>query len=235
MAIDVGHHVLDVGCGTGVLLPLLAELATASGTVTGVDYSEEMLEAARTRVASTPLAAGVRLVIGDATSLPFDDDSFDAAHVERVLMHLEDPDTAIREMRRVVRPGGWVVAAEPDNPGVRIDHPADPEAIALMAAHEDTTFRNPGIGLELNRRFAQAGLVDRRVEPMTDASLSYDPISAEGDRISSAALVTDGVLTTHRAEAAIAYLEAASERGEYTWLGTMVIVAARVPGDAVEL
>jgi Methylase involved in ubiquinone/menaquinone biosynthesis len=224
-----GDDLLDVGCGTGVLLPLLAELATATGTVTGIDYAADLIEAARTRVASTPLAARIRLVQGDATSLPFKDDSFDAAHVERVLMHLEDPDAAIREMCRVVRPGGWVVAAEPDTTGVRIDHPADPEAMALMMTRELASFQNPGMGLELNRRFAQAGLVDRKVEPMIDADLGYDAISAEGDRLSAAALVADGVLTTERAEAAIAYLEAASDRGEYTWLGTMIIVAGRVP------
>ena len=106
MTIEAGNDLLDVGCGTGVLLPVLAELATVSGTVTGIDHAADLIEAARVRVGSLPLAANVSLVLGDATSLPFNDDAFDAAHVERVLMHLDDPDATIRKMRRVVRPGG---------------------------------------------------------------------------------------------------------------------------------
>lgn len=228
MGIEAGHDVLDVGCGTGVLLPVLADLVADGGTVTGVDYSPALIEDARERIASSPHADVIRLVEGDATSLPFEDAAFDSAHVERVLMHLDDPDAAIREMRRVVRPGGWVVAAEPDSLGVRLDHPADPEGFAILSAHDVTAFRNPGIGVELNRRFAQAGLVDRRIVPMIDVDLTYDPIAAEGDRTAAAELVAAGILSAERAEAIIGYLEAAAVRGEYTWLGTMVITAGRV-------
>jgi SAM-dependent methyltransferase len=229
MALAPGSRVLDVGCGTGVLLPALAEAVGRSGSVAGLDYSADLLRTARERVETEGIADVVTIIEGDATKLPFDDASFDSAHTDRVLMHLDDADAAIREMRRVVRPGGWVVAAEPDSLGVRIDHPADPETMALIADRDLRSFRNPNMGLELNRRFAQAGLVDRRIEPMIDFDPSYDPIAAAGDRRAAEALVAEGRISAERAEAAIRYLEEAAARGEYAWLGTMVVAAGRVP------
>jgi SAM-dependent methyltransferase len=229
MALAPGSRVLDVGCGTGVLLPALAQAVGRQGSVAGLDYSADLLRTARERVETEGIADIVTLTEGDATKLPFDDASFDAAHTDRVLMHLDDADAAIREMRRVVRPGGWVVAAEPDSLGVRIDHPADPEAMALIADRDLRSFRNPNMGLELNRRFARSGLVDRRIEPMIDFDPSYDPIAAAGDRSAAEALVAEGRISAERAEAAIRYLEQAAARGEYAWLGTMVVAAGRVP------
>ncbi len=229
-----GDRVLDVGCGSGVLLPALGELVTPGGEVIGLDYAQPLLDAARERLEGTSTAAVVTLVQGDAHQLPFEDAAFDAAHVERVLIHLEDADKALREIRRVVRPGGWVVAAEPDAAGIRIDHPADPEAMALIAERDTAAIRNPGMGLELNRRLAKAGLVDRRIEVFTELDRSYHPISAAGDRDAADALVADGELGRDRADAAIAYLEGASERGEYAWIGSMVVVAGRVPDEPAE-
>lgn len=230
MGLRAGDRALDVGCGSGVLLPALAELVSPGGSVVGIDHSQDLLDSARARLDATAAGGSVTVVQGDAHHLPFADDAFHAAHVERVLMHLEDPDQALREMRRVVRPGGWVVAAEPDTAGLRIDHPTDPEAMALIAARDMAAIRNPGIGLELNRRLAAAGLVDRRIEVFTEFDRHYHPISAAGDREAAEALVQEGLLSRERAEAAIAYLEVASERGEYAWMGTMVLAAGRVPG-----
>jgi SAM-dependent methyltransferase len=229
MVLRQGDRILELGCGSGVLLPPLAEAASDS-TVVGVDYSTEMLQEARRRVFEQELSEQVSVVKCIASDLPFGDSIFDAAHVERVLMHLEDPDSAICEMRRVVRPGGWVVAAEPDTLGIRIDHPLDPEAMTMIAMRDVSSVRNPGIGLELNRRFAIAGLVDRRVEALTDFDPNYDPTAASGDRAAASELVAQGTLDADRAEAAIAYLQQAAAEGTYAWLGTMVVAVGRVPG-----
>ncbi|MEY2420352.1 MAG: hypothetical protein QOI95_419 [Acidimicrobiaceae bacterium] len=230
MVVRHGDRILELGCGSGVLLPPLAE-AARDGTVVGVDYSTEMLQEARRSVLEHEFSEQVSVVKCIASDLPFGDSTFDAAHVERVLMHLEDPDSAICEMRRVVRPGGWVVAAEPDTLGIRIDHPLDPEAMTMIAMHDVSSVRNPGIGLELNRRFAIAGLVDRRVEPLTDFDPNYDPIAVAGDRAAASELVAQGTLDADRAAAALAYLRQAAANGTYAWLGTMVVVAGRVPDD----
>lgn len=94
-----GHDVLEVGCGTGLILRRLADLARSAR---GVDLSEGMLAKARAR--------GLDVVQADATHLPFPDASFDVAVSFKVMAHVQDIRGAMAEMARVVRPGGYVVA-----------------------------------------------------------------------------------------------------------------------------
>lgn len=95
-----GRLVLDVGAGTGALC---RALRAAGATPVALDFSAEML--ARTRGAAS------RQVIGDMLALPFLDDAFDAALAGFSISHVEAPELALAEMRRVVAPGGLVVAA----------------------------------------------------------------------------------------------------------------------------
>ncbi|MBI4953710.1 MAG: methyltransferase domain-containing protein [Myxococcales bacterium] len=94
-----GKSVLEVGCGTGLLLERMRDFA---GEARGIDLSPGMLERARSR--------GLDVVEGSATSLPFPDASFDVACSFKVLAHVRDVRRAVGEMLRVVRPGGVVVA-----------------------------------------------------------------------------------------------------------------------------
>ena len=165
LELQPGARVLEVGCGNGNFLPVLAAAVSPSGRVIGIDHAPTFVEEARSRIERAGLAGRVGVQPGDALALPFDDASFDAAHCERVLMHLEDPNAALREMARVVRPGGWISAAEPDWAGYRVDH-ADREAMDLLfprALH----FRQADAGLTLYRRMGEVGLVERRARPMT--------------------------------------------------------------------
>jgi SAM-dependent methyltransferase len=75
----------------------------------GVDASRRALEVAQAR---TRNAAGVSLVHGDLTALPFDAGSFDAVRADRVLLHVSEPETAVAELVRVARRGGRVVVTE---------------------------------------------------------------------------------------------------------------------------
>jgi ubiquinone/menaquinone biosynthesis C-methylase UbiE len=107
-----GERVLDVGCGTGSLtfaLPKAANLAA----VTGIDYSETYLDAARAENEDPRIAFRQ----GDACALPFADGAFDRALALLVLQFIPEPELAVAEMRRVVRPGGTVAAAVWDHFG----------------------------------------------------------------------------------------------------------------------
>lgn len=226
-----GERVLELGCGTGVFLPSLAAAVGPAGQVVGLDHNPGFLEEARQRVEAAGASAVVSFEAADAMRLPYPAASFDAVHVERVLMHLEDPDAALREVRRVLKPGGRFVAAEPDSSGVRTDHPDDPEAMALIAAQDLVQVRQPAIGLELNRRMARAGFVERLIEVFTQFDPHYHPVALAGDRQAAEDLVAAGTLDRARADAAIRSLEEAHSRGEYAWIGSMVVALGRVPAS----
>jgi demethylmenaquinone methyltransferase / 2-methoxy-6-polyprenyl-1,4-benzoquinol methylase len=106
-----GDRVLDVATGTGAVA---AELIRRKGcTVVGLDQSPEMLAEARLR-----LPPGVELVEGDADHLPFPAGSFSALTFTYLMRYVDDPAATLRELARVVRPGG-TIAGVPPNPAAR--------------------------------------------------------------------------------------------------------------------
>ncbi len=94
-----GARVLEAGCGTGLILHQVAGFARSA---VGIDLSPGMLEKARQR--------GLSVANASITHLPFADESFDVAYSFKVLAHVEPIGEALREMARVVRPGGYVLA-----------------------------------------------------------------------------------------------------------------------------
>jgi demethylmenaquinone methyltransferase / 2-methoxy-6-polyprenyl-1,4-benzoquinol methylase len=110
-----GASVLDVCCGTGDLALELARTVGRIGQVTGLDFSAEMLQRAA-RKAPRADAAQVEWVRGDATAMPFADNSYAAATIAFGLRNLPDPEAGLRELARVVRPGGRVVCLEITRP-----------------------------------------------------------------------------------------------------------------------
>jgi demethylmenaquinone methyltransferase/2-methoxy-6-polyprenyl-1,4-benzoquinol methylase len=109
-ALAPGDHALDVATGTGDLAVELDRRVGPDGEVVGSDFSERMLELARTK------APGLRFEHGNALALPYDDDSFDAATVGFGARNFSDLPKGLREMARVVRPGGRVVILEITTP-----------------------------------------------------------------------------------------------------------------------
>jgi SAM-dependent methyltransferase len=97
--------VLDVGCGTGVFAREVARRTGSSGSVTGIDLSESMLGVAR------DMCPSVDFRQGSATNLPFEDAGFDVVVSSFMLMFIPEPGLAIREMHRVLRPGGRLVVS----------------------------------------------------------------------------------------------------------------------------
>ena len=108
--------VLDVATGTGAVA---AELQRTKGcAVIGVDQSAEMLAVARQRLAGT----GIQLVEASAGHLPLDETSFDALTFTYLLRYVDDPAATLRELARVVRPGGTVASLEFGVPRAPVPH-----------------------------------------------------------------------------------------------------------------
>lgn len=106
-----GDSALDVCCGTGDLTLELAQRVAPSGKAVGCDFSEPMLDLARDKAAQRG-ASGVRFEWADALKLPYDDGRFDAAGVGFGVRNFADLDQGLREMARVLRPGGRLVVLE---------------------------------------------------------------------------------------------------------------------------
>ena len=107
-----GQDLLDIGCGPGTITIDLAQ-RVAPGRVTGIDTDAGVLA----RAANLARERGVDtvdFVVGDVHALDFPDASFDVVHAHQVLQHVGDPVGALREMRRVCRPDGWVAARDSD-------------------------------------------------------------------------------------------------------------------------
>ena len=107
-----GQRLLDVGCGPGTITADLAELV-GSGEVVAIEREQSVVDEAAA-VATERGLSNVIVELGDVYQLAYDDDSFDVVHAHQVLQHLSDPISALREMRRVTKPGGVVAARDAD-------------------------------------------------------------------------------------------------------------------------
>jgi ubiquinone/menaquinone biosynthesis C-methylase UbiE len=138
---DAGQgHLLDVACGPGVVT---AAIASTAASVVALDATDEMLEKARVRCATANLA-NVRFKRGDAEHLPFDEAQFDGVVTRSAVHHFANPQRALTEMFRVLRPGGTAVIVdvvsseelEESNLQNAIERLRDPSHVRMLRATE---------------------------------------------------------------------------------------------------
>jgi SAM-dependent methyltransferase len=164
--LDGASRVLEVGCGTGAIL---TEFDKRSFTAHGIDHNLPRLNEARLH------APQAQLLCGDALSLPYAGQAFDMTCCHFLLLWVGDPLRALREMRRVTRPGGYVLAlAEPDYLQ-RVDRPL---ALAPLGRLQTESLRrqgaDPGLGLRLAGLFHQAGIEIVETGPLKAQSNAAD-------------------------------------------------------------
>lgn len=108
-------RILDVGCGIGHWGRLMLSLVSERATLVGIDREPKWVAEATARAAKRGLSARTDYLLGDATQLPFEDASFDVVTCQTLLIHLKDPEAALAGMKRVLKPGGLLIVAEPQN------------------------------------------------------------------------------------------------------------------------
>lgn len=166
-----GSMVADVGCGTGEDVCALAQRVGAVGHVIGFDLSEAMLSEARERHSSL---SSVSFQQAPSQTLPAPENHFDAIRADRVLIHVPDPVATIREMVRVLKPGGRLVISEPDMPGCWVASSNYP-LTSLVMEQIASSCAAPYLARDLWTLFHDAGLADVRLVVRTVTV--FDPAS----------------------------------------------------------
>jgi SAM-dependent methyltransferase len=166
IGIKAGERVVDIGCGPGGVLHLLAKRVGPTGSVLGIDRGAHFVESARRFAAGLGLTQ-VEVREGDAYDTGLPRASFDGAHMRLVLVNVPRPEAIVRELVSLVRPGGWVASFEASYSMPDMSDPPSPEYSRLRAAYEAYA-RSQGIDLRVGRRthrlFRDAGLTDINVD-----------------------------------------------------------------------
>jgi SAM-dependent methyltransferase len=159
-----GRRILDVGCGRGKTQVHLSRLRLTQVELFAVDIALERVQTALATARSHNIRAG--FAAADACALPFPDGTFDSTFTVAVLQHINDVSRAVAELARVTRPGGRIVAVEPDNAaryfyssseaGARAYTAAGRFFAALSHARGDST--DPSVGPKLPTLFAANGI-----------------------------------------------------------------------------
>jgi ubiquinone/menaquinone biosynthesis C-methylase UbiE len=173
LGIAPGERILEIGCGSGVVLRDLARRVAPGGRAVGLDPSPAMLTVARELAAAAGLAELVELHEGDARSLPFADGAFDAVLAVTALVHIPDVERTVAEMVRVARRGGRVGVFDRDNDTYFISHPDRALTRRIIAAGSEHTLVNPWIARQAPLMLQAHGLRDVRVRAFV--SLEQDP------------------------------------------------------------
>jgi ubiquinone/menaquinone biosynthesis C-methylase UbiE len=160
--LHAGMTLLDCGCGPGTITAGLAE-AVAPGLTIGVDLAVEQIELAKTNVAHGS-AANVRFEVQNVYALSYADATFDAVFAHALIGHLHDPVSALREMGRVLKPGGVIGVRDPDFAGFLLA-PTDSlidGAFDLYVRFRQDNGGDPYIGRRLREHVRRAGLARTR-------------------------------------------------------------------------
>jgi SAM-dependent methyltransferase len=171
LAASAGDRILDVGCGPGFLCLELNDDVGPAGLVVGVDSSSAMLELAAKRCEGR---SNVEFHDGDATSLPVEDASFDAAVCVQVLEYVQDVDAGLSEIYRAVRPGGQVVVWDVDWSTLSW-YSEDPGRMARVLGAWDEHLAHPALPRVLAPAMRSAGFSQVSMEAHTFATAHFDP------------------------------------------------------------
>ena len=180
--IKPGQKIVDVGCGPGDFTRQLARLSKQKATILGIDSNEKSIRAATTDTKKARLSQCVSYELGDVYKIPLEDGYADLTCCRTLLMHLTEPLKAVKEMARVTRTGGSVVALEGGKMGAFYD--SNDEEYSMLAERAYEAWINGirklegkefKIGEKLPGIFQKAGLSGIKAEVQADAWLYSDP------------------------------------------------------------
>jgi ubiquinone/menaquinone biosynthesis C-methylase UbiE len=220
--ITAGHKVLDLGCGIGGATIPIAEITGPTGLAAGVDLSSAMIEHATRRAANR---SEIEFRLGDACSVPYPDAFFDVARSERLFLYLPDRFAAIKEMMRVVKPGGRVCLLDTDIDCTGV-YSKNPVLMRKMTSLVAASMPNPNSARELPALARQAGLNDLKTELFATSTPHEFFLRAIGSSLIKAA--EDGIVPRTEVEECLAEQAALQASGDFFQMWIFVHVTGTV-------
>jgi arsenite methyltransferase len=225
LALKPGERVLDLGCGPGLLAVEMANAVGAAGHVEAIDSSPSMLVLAERRAAALE---NVHFWQADVTALPFEDASFDAAVCVQVYEFVPDIALALRELRRVLKPGGRAVVIDTDWESC-VWHSGDDARMQLVLASWDRHCPHPHLPRELGPLMRAAGLDVESVGVIPIVNTTHEPQTYSFGAIDMIAAHARTRLDPGIADAWADDLRAIGARGEYFFSLNRFAFTARRP------
>lgn len=215
MVIERASSVLDLGCGTGVVTRAICRRDGFQGHVLGIDISPYLVAAAQRLARAEGVAGAVEFRCGDSRSLEIADGAFDAAVSHTLISHVADPLGVLREIARVVKPGGKIGIFDGDFASITFasDDPqqgkADDEAIIGAIVTQPRVMR------QMPQLLREAGLRLERSFPYLVADIGQADFFAPTLQSFLRVLPKSGAMSEDRAQAFVADMTRRSERGVF--------------------
>ena len=224
LALEPGLSVLEVGCGLGDDARRMADKVSPDGWIVGMDASAKLIGDASRQAPSNPLIDWIQ---ADARRLPFGTESFDRCRVDRTLQHVARPGAAIREMARVLKPGGILLAYDNDWGTFTINGSPENVTQTVEGLWRDS-ITNRWIGRNLKRLFVGAGLHEVSDEPSVSVMTEFETT----DRVYNISQTVEravaiGLLTPSAAESWLADVKELSRHGLFLCTLTTFTVTGR--------
>lgn len=232
MNLPVGGRALDVGSGPATDTIALSAQVGSSGLVVGVDTDHDMVAYALRQAEQAGVSSWTRHLQADAANLPFPSSSFDAVRSERAFQHMLEPERALAEMMRVVRPGGWVVVLDTDWGTLSLDTPFIDLERRLARVKAEHCLRNGYSGRRLRGLFAKSGLQELLFSAFTVTEFNYAYVRdmIQLDLVESEALRL-GIATQTELELWREALQQASAEGRFYGSLTLTLAAGQKPRE----
>ena len=226
LALLPGEIVLDVGCGPGFLCEDMARAVGPTGRVLGIDVSEDLLTFASHRNE----CAWLRYIKGDGAALPLNDNSFEVVVSTQVMEYLADPDRALAEMFRVLKPGGRALIMATDWDRIAW-YSADQNRMARVRKAWEEHCAHPHLPRTLVRQARAAGL---QLTQLTDYVITNTRLDASTYSHALVDLMTDflrrrGTISAVELEGWANELHDLSSRGRYFFSTTRSLCLLRKP------
>ena len=227
LGLKPGETVLDVGSGPGNQVSEMSSAVGAGGRVEGVDPAESAIAIASRRCSKL---SNVSFKIGDASQLPFDDNTFDAVMSSQVFEYLEDVKGGLQEIYRVLRPKGRVLIHDTDW-GALLWKSSDPQRMARVMEAWDRHLVDPYLPQTLASKLRDVGFTDINVEPIVQLETEFDTGSVSGVLINFiVGYVESQGIPTSEASAWQEDLESLGATGDYFFSSNEYMFVGRKPG-----